>query len=226
MRYGFMKKGLSSLLIFGLALSIASCGKKQNEVNSDDDNNSNTTFLNQGHRRLQLLSNLVCRGSLEILLCNNYPNRRLSQTYTFSTNNYNFGSSRTSIYGPFQQTPIHGNVSQIFVGLSTFGDVMIVSKVGNGSQVQGYNIQLSMCAEWNRQTNVPYIDDSRPVTNFQANQIVLDVDNNCGYGSVDAALNTIVSTGPYNGNNGGFSFSLPAYNAYTTFYKPSCNGTN
>lgn len=227
MRSGFrIKENLLLALVISLAMIVASCGKKKNTVNSDDNNNSGTTFFGPGSPTFTASQQADVQNIISNVPCNNYPNRRLSQTYTFSSSNINYGNSKTSIYGPFNQNTVSGNISKIFVGISIFGDVMIVSKVGNGSQVSGYNVQLSMCAEWNRQTNVPYIDDQRPVVNFQANQIVLDEDNNCGYGSVDSAQNTIVTTGQFNGNNGGFSFSLPAYNAYTTFYKPSCNGQN
>jgi len=102
----------------------------------------------------------------------------------------------------------------------------MVSKIVNGTQVIGYNVTLSLCP-YVGQDGTPYYHDSRPISAFHApNGIVLDEDNHCGIGSVDAAIDTrIVAAAHSYTLQSGFPINLPEFAPPTTFYKPACNGS-
>lgn len=220
-------KGAKTLALGLCLVGVYGCGDKENKVSgnvgsgngysnngpqNDRQYQAPSVDSGQGNQFQQIKSSFRCRQG-----------QRLSQDVTFSTQGYNHGGSRTTISGPFQPGPVNGKVSQIFVGVSAWNDVMIVSRVGSGSQVRGYNITLSMCSYSGNGT--PFIHDSRPLSNFQAsNGIILDSDNHCNFGSVDAAKNTIMQSAQttYQGDFGN-QVNLPAFTVYTTFYKPSCN---
>lgn len=222
--WALKRKG--QILALGLCLvGLYGCGDKENKVSgnvgngySNNGQQSGSQYQtpnvnsSQGNQFQQVKSSFPCNTG-----------RRLGQDVTFSTQGYNHGGSKTTISGPFRAGPIGGEISQLFIGVSKWNDVMIVSRVGSGSQVRGYNITLSMCSYSGN--GFPFIDDSRPLSNFQApNGIILDTDNHCNFGSVDAAKNTVMQSAPisYQGQYG--PIQLNAFTAYTTFYKPSCNG--
>lgn len=214
-------------LTFGLSLGLilaVGCGNK-NEVGPDhiDLPNTGTSYIpnlssNQTGMVQQIKSQIQCRTG----------GARLSKDYTFRTQpGYHPQGTRTNIYGPFQQGAVSGNVSRLYVGESTFGDLMFVTKVTNGAQVVGYNITLSFCP-YIGNDGAPYIHNNRPLEGFAAqNGITLDEDTNCGIGSVDSAQNTIgVFAATTYQHPGGYSVQLPPFNAVTTFHKitAGCNG--
>jgi len=211
------------VLTLGLCLvGVYGCSDKENKVSSNVgndrfDSGRNMPNLNstQTDQFQQILSSFNCRQG-----------QRLDQIVTFHSQGSNQGGgSRTTIGGNFQPGPIGGEVSQLFVGVSAYNDVIIVSRVGSGSQVQGYNVTLSMCSYSG--SNLPLIDNKRQLSNFQApNGIVLDTDSHCNFGSVDSAKETTMQSAAISFQNQyGNTINLPAWTAYTTFYKPSCNGT-
>lgn len=226
-------KGAKTLALGLCLVGIYGCGDKENKVSGDVGNGNG--YSNNGPQNgtqyqtpnvssgqsaqfQQIKSSFNCRQG-----------QRLSQDVTFSTQGYNHGGSKTTLAGNFQPGPIGGEVSQIFVGVSVFNDVMMVSRVGSGSQVRGYNVTLSMCSLSGTisQTRVPLIDDKRPLSNFNAkNGIVLDSDNHCNFGSVDSAKETEMQSAAisYPGDYGN-QINLPPFGIVTTFYKPSCNGS-
>lgn len=218
------KVGHKALLALSL-IALASCGQKDNKVSGNVGggyNNSgpqsgtqyNTPNLGSGNANQfqQIKASFPCRQG-----------QRLQQDVTFHTQGFNHGGSRTNVIGPYQPGPIGGTVSQIYVGVSVWNDIMMVSRVGSGSQVQGYNVTLSMCSY--QANGVPLIDNSRPLTNFQSQSaIIIDSDVHCGFGSVDSAMNTILTSGGIQYQQNGFPISLQPFQIYTTFYKPSCNG--
>ncbi|MDO9183111.1 MAG: hypothetical protein Q7U04_11920, partial [Bacteriovorax sp.] len=130
--------------------------------------------------------------------------------------------SGTTIGGNWQPGFMsNGTISNLYVGVSYYRDLMFVTKVTNGGQVIGYNATLSFCDVPNAYPNFPpLVSNDRALVNFQApSGIVLDVNTYCGYGVIDAAFNTIIvsqrsATNPYTSD----------YPVYTSFSKPSCNG--
>jgi len=154
----------------------------------------------QGAQVQQLMTQFPCQNSQPRLADMNY-------SITSSTNNMN-----TSVLsGQFNPSPISGPVAAVYAGKSSFNDLIIVTKIANGSQVVGYNVTLSMC-QYN-----PLLIPGRPLSNFQAPfGIVLDQDTNCGLGSVDSAQRTVMVAGQYQ--------NYPQATVETTFYKPNCGG--
>lgn len=225
------KVGKNAMMLLALA-ALTACGQKDNKVVADSVGNLQglPNFSPQQSTQVnQILNSFPCRvgqasannGMVAPWGSAGGSNQgRLSQTFSFSVaGGYNQGGSRTTVSGQFQQGLMGGNVSGLYVGVSTFGDVMLVSKIGSGSQVQGYSVTLSMC------TFSPLVMEGRALSNFQApSGIILGSDNYCGFGAVDAAMNTLMIAQPFQtqGQYGPINFN--AANVYTTFYKPSCNG--
>lgn len=131
--------------------------------------------------------------------------------------------SGTKISGNWQSGFMaNGSISALFVGVSAYRDLMFVTKVTNGASVLGYNVTLSFCEVPNAYPNYPLlVSNDRPLVNFQTpNGIVLDTNTYCGYGVVDAAVNTYIlsqksATNPYTSD----------FPVWTSFSKPTCNGT-
>ncbi|ATH06892.1 hypothetical protein BIY24_02750 [Halobacteriovorax marinus] len=200
---------LKKVAIFTLAATLFwSCGddKKKNTVSSTTTGvtlpTTNTPQLSAGNYS-NLLSQINCRSG-----------NRLSNIYSFSSSSFS-GNSQTTIQGTFNAGGIGGTtVAREYIGVGYYGDVMIVQKVTNGSQVIGYNVLLSMCS-MNSSSGAPYISDSRQLTNF-AGKIVLDDEVSCGHGMVDSSQTTMQSqvdpNYPY----------LPVFKVDTWFTKVGC----
>lgn len=219
-------KGAKALALGLCLVGIYGCGDKENKASGNSANgfNNNQPFNNQQSQTPNLNSSQSGQFQQILSSFNCRQGQRLSQIVTFSTQGFNHGGSKTTIAGPYQAGPINGEVGQIFVGVSAWNDVMIVSRVGSGSQVRGYNVTLSMCSF--SQNGIPLIHDSRPLSNFNVqNGIILDTDNHCNFGSVDSAKETVMQSGStsFQGDFGN-QINLPAFPVVTTFYKPSCNG--
>ncbi|MFN8369083.1 MAG: hypothetical protein U0T83_00490 [Bacteriovoracaceae bacterium] len=137
-------------------------------------------------------------------------------TYEFSTVN----SYHSGIMGPFGTGSSPGIVSDAYVGLSYFGDIMIVKKVTNGAQV-AYNITFSMCRY------DPIIVPGRPIPQMFDTQIVLHK-GSCPLNEVSSAKVVMVagSLPQANGSN------LMETQFSTTFAPPDilgikiCNSTS
>lgn len=192
-----LKSSLQVSLITCLLL-LGGCGKK-NTVNSSAVSSS-TSALIQG---LQIS-------------CLNGRNRVPDVNFFVS------GSmTGTTVYGQWQSGSMPGTTSNSYVGVSAYRDVMILTKVVNGSQVLGYNLTLSFCEVPNAYPNYPaLVSSDRPLVNFQApNGITINTAVACGYGTIAAALNTVIisqksMTNPYTWD----------YPIYTSFTRPLCNG--
>lgn len=223
--------------IFILAALASACGDKENKVGPKTGTNTGTNnsgWTNNGpHNGTQYVNPTQLTGEQVSTFqqikssLNCQMGTRLVQDITFATQGAgNQSSNRTNITGPFQSGSVPGGSAQkIYVGVSQFNDIMMVSKVVNGSQVVGYNITLSMCP-YVGQDQTPYYHDSRPISAFHAPRgIILDEDNHCGIGSVDAAIDTrIVAAAHSYTQQSGFTITLPEFAPPTTFYKPACNG--
>ncbi|PIK14898.1 hypothetical protein [Halobacteriovorax sp. JY17] len=200
---------LKKVFIFTLAATLFwSCGddKKKNTVSSTS---TGVTLPTQGTAQIGagnysgLLSQIQCRSG-----------QRLQNVYSFSSSSFS-GNSQTTIQGTFNQGGIGGTqVAREYVGVGYYGDVMIVQKVTNGSQVIGYNVLLSMCS-MSSNNGAPYISDTRQLTNF-AGKIVLDDEVSCGHGMVDSSQTSMQSqvdpNYPY----------LPVFQVDTWFTKVGC----
>jgi len=127
----------------------------------------------------------------------------------FSTQSASAMGNTSSISGPFQQGEIDGTAVSTYAGLTYFGDIMIVTKMTNGTQVVGYNVILSMCTQQN------LIMPGRQMTGLNAPfGIVLYDHTNCGFGNVDSALKTTMQAAQYQ--------AYPATVIETTF-GPACS---
>lgn len=142
---------------------------------------------------------------------------RLQTDLNFNSGVYN--NSNTTLAGPFNQGNTSGQVSGIYVGKSPFNDLMIISKVTNGSnQLLGWNITISMCSYGNG-----LVSDQRPLSGFLAPQgITIAESTSCGWGDILAAQNTIMIAGTVQMAGG---YQLPPQQVVTTFTVAGCGSS-
>lgn len=145
---------------------------------------------------------------------------RLTNDVSFSLTNTSF-VTQTTIGGSWQPGFMgNGTISDLFIGISAWGDILFVTKVSNGATVTGYNATMSFCELPNLSgPNLPYlIANNRPLVNFQApSGISVGTVSGCGYGLVFAALNTTVISQRDPSNPMSFDVSIP-----TSFAAPKC----
>jgi len=204
-----MKTTLQNLLrVLPLAISLAltvACGKK-NRVNTSSLPTTGTTVMGmpnipaaQATQIQQIIAQSPCSTGARL------PELQFSSQGAMNNGNTSLVS------GPFNQGFIGGPVSATFLGMSNFKDVMIVTKIANGTQVLGYNITISFCQF------SPLLIPGRPLSGFSAPMgIVLDQDTNCGIGSVDYA-EVIMIAGQYQ--------MYPQAQVATTFTKSAACGS-
>ena len=198
-------------------LLIASCGKK-NTVNSNASGSSpfyvGNPALSSGAGTAIINQVQSVRASVTCL-----PGRqRLAQDVSFYINGGSI--SGTTIGGNWQSGLMsNGSISDLYVGVSAYRDLMFLTKVTNGGQVIGYNVTLSFCDMPNAYPNYPaLISNDRALVNFQAPQgITINTATSCGYGLIAAAINTVIvsqrsTTNPYTSD----------FPIYTSFAKPNC----
>lgn len=206
------------LTFMACLLLLGSCGKKENKINSGA---SGTSPFYAGNPALSSSPQIVSqvqsvRSSVSCLS----GRSRLNNDVSFYINGGSISGTR--IGGNWQPGFMNqGTISNLYVGVSAYRDLMFVTKVTNGGQVIGYNVTLSSCDVPNAYPNYPaLVSNDRALINFQApNGIILDVNTYCGYGVVDFAYNTIIvsqrsTTNPYTSD----------FPVYTSFSKPTCNG--
>jgi hypothetical protein len=124
----------------------------------------------------------------------------------------NVGQNSTKIQGPFTKGSLPGTPSAEFIGISQFGDIMVVSKVTSGSQT-AHNVSLFFCPAKNQYTGAEIIGTSTTLDGFAVDQagIILDSNTNCASGNVDRAYTGIKSSGYMNGQQ-----------YIETFFTPYC----
>ncbi len=144
--------------------------------------------------------------------------KRLSEEvvfYTLAT------SDGTMISKSFQAGALMvGHVSEVYVGISAFKDLMFLQKVKNGEgKLIGYNVVISACEVKNAYANYPkLVSDERELTNFVAdNGIVLNTSKICGYGLIASAHNTSLISRKDPKEK--YSSDIPIY---TSFASPEC----
>jgi hypothetical protein len=213
-----LKQSLNLCLIVS-TLILGACGKKENKVNSSLSGSSPFYLDNPALASNPQIVNQVQSIKANVTCMNGY---RLTNDVSFYVNGGVVGANR--IGGNFQPGFLtNGTISQMWVGVSVFRDIMFVTKVSNGSQVVGYNVTLSFCEMKNTYAaNLPsIISNERALTQFVAPYgIILDTNSYCGYGVVDWAQNTRI-TSQRSLNN---PYSPPDAYPVTSFTKPNCNG--
>ena len=94
-----------------------------------------------------------------------------------------FSGNLTKLEGQFMPGSVGGVVSNVYLGLSYYKDLLMVQKVTNGTQVTGYNVILSMCPF------PPLLVPGRALSNFQAPMGINLIDSvGCGIGAATASL--------------------------------------
>lgn len=202
-----------------LMLVLASCGGKENKVNS---NTVGTSAISFGNSALNSAtgSTIVNQYNSVRSTVACLPGRtRLATDVSFFINGGSI--SGTTVGGNWQPGFMNtGTITNMYVGVSAFRDLMFLTKVTNGaSQVIGYNVTLSFCDVANAYPNYPaLVSNDRALVNFAApNGITINTATSCGYGLIAAATNTVVvsqrsTTNPYTSD----------YPIYTSFTKPNC----
>ncbi len=196
------------LAVLALALTVlVSCGKKNRAPITTNGNIpgapgysiQDAAFINNYKARIPCVQN---------------QGRRVPDI-TFNTAGGTSTATRTTIFGQFQPGVLGGNISKIFIGASTFGDIITVSKVTNGPAVVGYNVSFSFC------NYSPLIRNDRGISNLLTSGIIVDDDANCGVGRVDYAY-TRLTADSFTLNQGGFPVNYSAYPFDTVFTKTAC----
>ena len=200
-------------------LILGSCGKKANTVNSS--NLSGSGLFYTGNSAFSANPAIITHvQNIKNGVACLQGRARLQNDVTYYINGG--AQSGTKINGNFVAGILPGDNSELHVGVSAFRDLMFVTKVTSGSQVLGFNVTLSFCEMANPSSpNFPLlIASDRPLVNFQAqNGIILDMNTYCGYGVIDAALNTLITSQPALANQMTAPFVVQ-----TSFTKPLCNG--
>jgi hypothetical protein len=216
------RKHFIKLTFLTCILLLGSCGNKPNSVNSNAlaPGASGSALFYTGNPALGSNPAIVTHVQNIKTGVTCLPGRtRLQNDVTF----YVAGpfQSGTTIGGNFVAGILPGDNSELHVGVSAFRDLMFVTKVTSGSQVLGFNVTMSFCDVANPYPNFPLlVSNDRPLVNFRAPQgIILDMNTYCGYGVIDAALNTAMTSQQSMSNQLTAPFTFP-----TSFTKPICNG--
>ncbi len=158
---------------------------------------------------------------VELLKSQNQCNegkKRLSHDVSYYVNGGSI--SETTIGGNWQSGFMsNGTISDLYVGVSAYKDLMFVTKVTNNGKVIGYNVTLSYCEVPNAYPNYPaLVSNDRPLTNFQAPYgIILGKDSSCSHGTIAAAMNTVVVS-----QKNASDVHTSDFPVYSSFTKLSC----
>lgn len=141
--------------------------------------------------------------------CESHQERIVVKYHSLSSSNIQIGRD-------IKEGEITGQVKMSYMGISTFGDIMIVEKL---EENLGHNITLLMCpAEHNSKFGqTPIIHTDRGFLRFSiTNDIVLNDNlNTCGIGSL-SVTDTVLVTNSYESEYGTLSPSV----VMTTFFNP------
>ncbi|MFA6236112.1 MAG: hypothetical protein WC635_02200 [Bacteriovorax sp.] len=144
--------------------------------------------------------------------------KRLANDVSFYVNTAY--KSATTIGGNWQPGFLStGEVTDLYVGMSAFRDLMFVTKVKDGNNVIGYNVTLSYCEMPNAYPDFPaLVSNDRALVNFSASAgISLSSFSKCGYGSIDSAMNTTIVSKKSEKDENTLDFPV-----YTSFSSISC----
>lgn len=148
-----MKKMISFLLLAAVLTLGASCGQK-NKVNSSQLGTAGTW---------QSGSSAISYPSTVANALNSYASKYPCDRHPSVIFNLQTSGSATTIYGNFAVGALTGDsIGTSYVGISSFKDLMIVSKVLRSGTVIGYNVEISYC----NQSGLIYSD--RAIQGFYA----------------------------------------------------------
>lgn len=242
----FVIRALLLILLVQNGLSCSKDSKKSNSVNSSSPTNNSTavptttttttpSVPNTGNYTGNSTSGYTPAG-IPLQDYEGLKNKFVCTTGKRLSNDvlYNISAqgSQTTLYGAFQAGSITaGESSKTFIGVSQFNDLMFVTKIIRSGQVVGYNVTISYCyapvEQYYCREKIPYIDDSRQLTNFAAPYGLTLVENtNCAWGLVDAARDTLMTTGQFSGTCNNMQTSWGVSSFQTSFYAPSCTSGN
>lgn len=126
------------------------------------------------------------------------------------------------LHGPFKQGMIHeGVVLQSYIGTTMAGDLMQVDKLTNGKKVIGYNVTVSLC-EYKTREGYPILGNERAFQ-IELGSMVLDNDNECGFGAIDAARMSIGLKTWQGKSREGYSIADFERHLDRTFFKVDCH---
>ena len=129
--------------------------------------------------------------------------------------------SSNSIKGDWHSGSLtNGVASKLWVGISSFNDLMFVTQVINGGQVLGFNISLSYCEVKSTYSALPsLVSNERALDGFQTpNGITLQSSPKCGHNVISLAKNTTIISS----KNLDTDYSGPEIKIPTTFVSPVC----
>lgn len=207
-----MKNTFKNLMVLSSLMMLASCGgnNSTSSTNGSVITNTGTVSASNTPTDVQSLYNKLASA----LPCKSGSRLSTIAQFSLSGTSSSYNYSQKKIAGSFSTGTIGGSVSQLYMGVSIFNDLMIIAEMTNGSSVVGHNVYLSMC------TQSSLIIEGRTLSGFQApNGIVLDKNTSCPYGVVDAAINTYLQADAYSSSYGQI---YPAA-VWTTFYEITCN---
>ena len=146
--------------------------------------------------------------------------KRLKNDVSFYLNGGSI--SKTTIGGNWQPGLLsNGAITDLYVGVSAYKDLMFVTKVTDNGNLIGYNVTISLCEVPNAYPNYPaLVSNERALANFQAPYgLILDTSTNCGHGVIVAATNTVIISKKKTSDVNTTDFPV-----YTSFTKPNCGG--
>jgi hypothetical protein len=210
-----------NLCILASAVLLASCGKKENKVNSgytgaSPFSTNNPVFNSPGG---STIVNQVQSIKANVA-CLNGGYRLTNDVSFYIKGGYVSGTKIGGNWTPgFYQ---EGSISKLWVGVSAYRDLMFVTQVANGATVLGFNVTISFCELKNSYSGLPsIISNERALEGFQAPYgIILDSNTYCGYSVVDLAQYTSIISRRSLSN----PYSPPDAQIPTSFTKPTCNG--
>ncbi len=147
-----LKKALSLLL---LAALVGGCGSD----NKTDDNNTVSTSPFGGSVPFTGATSSAVNNLLTQLPCPGGNNQRVVYRGSTQAGGYggNYYQTTTTISGPFQNGHVGGTSVRDFVGVfPQYNDIMVVSKMGSGSSVSGYNVTIYVCPILNQYGGYSY----------------------------------------------------------------------
>lgn len=215
-----IKYSFNVFLVLG-SLAMVGCGKSSNKVSTFSGSSPFTS--GNGSLNSTVGSNIISQVQTlkNSTACS--TGYRLTNDVSFYATSGSLSGSRLMVSSWQQGFLSNGTINKMWVGVSTFKDLMFVTQVvGANNQVVGFNVTLSFCEMKNAYPSLPSIvSNTRALDSFRTPYgIVLDADTYCGYNMVDAAINTLIVS-RRDSTYGNYTSDAQIV---TTFSKATCNG--
>lgn len=213
-----MKKFKLLMVVTIASMLVTSCGQDSKSSiggyysgwgNSGSGSNTGSTGMDsQGQALFDSLVNaqaFSCQyGRYDSNNLNNYGQSylRLGQRRGTIVANIPAGYSYNNdvVAGQLQEGMLPNESNQHHVGVNSFGDILIITKVLNGSNLTGYNVRLSLCSRsfTDGRYSYPIIGDDRGLQGIALQQsgAVLGSGTNCPAATVDSAHFQVIAA-PY-----------------------------